>query len=605
MTDKRLPAPPARLTPWLLFFASVALYGVCLANGLTNWDDPRYVDANPFAKQGLAGILAAFTSGHDDAYYPVTHAIYCVIQAVAGTSPFAHHLVQVVIFAAGVALVPGALASFGVRRDVGFWAALLWLVHPTRVESVAWVANLKDAVGVAALLAAFALYGAGRRRLSAVALTVSLLGKSMLFPMAGLFVLLELREKKALRAAVISSLPWLVPAVVLAGVGAWLHLGAEFTGSRSVPGGSLPAAIPSVLWLPWWYLGRLLIPFHPQAVYAYQPVGWFDPRLAVALVAWAGVAAFVIRGPRDGRLGRATLALAWALPFAAVTGLVPLVFPVADRYALLPSLAVATALVLLASRLRPQAAAAVLAIATVGLVPGNVLRQREWHDSIALWEADLARAPEVPAVRINLGGAYGEAERWDDAIAQLEELRRIHPELERVTRDLFFATAARDRMQANRILDLSVAIDRAHGDPVQLVAIANAARREKSPAAAALVAEAALRRGPNLDALLLLAQIALQQNQAESALQHAELALAIDPANALGRVAKAMALVKLGKAQEALQATEERVGDPKQQALLVTARASALISLGRVEEARDILLRVQSDLPIDQWAAQR
>src|SRR5690606_10347937 len=89
--------------------------------------------------------------------------------------------------------------------------------------------------------------------------------------------------------------------------------------------------------------------------------------------------------------------------------------------------------------------------------------QAEWRDGITLWEADRARAPEVPVVRINLAAAYGAASRWGDAIDELQAMHRLGIPYEHRARDLFFALAAQDGMEPELVVRLSRAIEEAGG----------------------------------------------------------------------------------------------------------------------------------------------
>lgn len=391
--DRPLELASRRHPPILLAIATLVLYAPSLQNGFTNWDDPQYVQSNPFARRGLLGIPLAFLGSHEDAYYPVTHAIYSVIQALFGTSALAHHAVQVGLFAAGVALLPWALAAFGVPAAAGFWIALIWAVHPMRAESVSWVANLKDTAAFLGLVIAFGTYHQGRRRLSVVAFALALLAKSMFFPLAGLFVLLETR-RAAWKDALRRSAPYLLVALAVALLGAYLHVLPSEDRLRTRPGGSLLGAIPSILYLPWWYLWRTLSLRHPQSVYTYDAVGWLDPRFLPAVVGWGLLLFLVRRIPVEKRAPWRLGLAAWTLPFMPVTGLTPLVHHVADRYAFLPSLAVVTALVLGVSRLAPRlprrAPVLVGAAAILVQVGGTLARQADYRDAIALWEADLA-----------------------------------------------------------------------------------------------------------------------------------------------------------------------------------------------------------------------
>lgn len=443
-----------RLAPALLALAAVALYAPTLVNGLTNWDDLKYVVQSPIASQGLGGLRAAWTQPFDFAWYPLTQSVYCLLFAAAGAAAWPYHLAQVLLFAASCALVPAALAACGLERRLALIAAACWLLHPLRVESVSWVANLKDTLSLLGVLVAFALLPRGRA-LSAVAFTLALLAKSTVFPLAILLAVVDARRRAARwPAALVGSLAWVVPAIAVAVVAAVLQRGSEAGFLRTYPGGSLSAALPSVLYLPWQYAAWALGPHRPQALYDFEPVGAMDGRALVALAAWA--AAFVFAWTRRPRAPALLLLGGFALPFLPVTGLVPIAFHVADRYALLPSLAVDTALVLAAAALARRPGGKrwlVVAPAALSLllVPLTVLRQRDWQTSITLWEADRGRTEQL-AARVNLAGAYGGEGRYADAAKELEAVVAAAPRDVGHLSSLVFALAARDGADAGQVL---------------------------------------------------------------------------------------------------------------------------------------------------------
>jgi len=569
----------------LLAALVLALYLPTLLCGFTNWDDPRYVHDNPFASRGWLGIPLAFVGYHEDAYYPVTHAIYSVIQALFGTSALAHHAVQVGIFAAGVALLPWALVAFGIPAGAGFWIALVWAAHPMRAESVSWVANLKDPAAFLGLVVAFGAYHRGRRRTSVVAFALALLSKSMFFPLAGLFVLLE-RRRASWEEAFRRCWPYLGVALVVALIGLFLHLLPSEERARTRPGGSLLGAIPSILYLPWWYLWRTLSLQHPQSVYTYEAVGWLDPRLALALFGWAVLGVLLWRAGQKRRPALAIGFAAWALPFLPVTGLSPLVHHLADRYAFLPGLAVVAALVLgvqaLAPRLPRRAPALIGALAVLVQVPPSLARQADYRDAISLWEADLAREPDNFTVRYNLAGAYGGEGRWDDAVAQLEAARAILPGRQ-VDYWLAFARLARAGVPDEAVPRLAEQLALAEDPvPVWLEAARELVEAKQFGEARSILAELPAARD---DVLLFSAALDAAEGREEEALARLDKAIARDPGLDRAHVLRAMLLAKLGRDEELVRLTDIELRSSAERAELARLRALALLRLGRYEEA--------------------
>ncbi len=576
------------LAPALLALAALALTAPVLGHGLTNWDDDRLISHSPYATQGLAGIPLAFLTALDDTWYPLTQSVYCVLHAAFGDAPWPYHAVQWLLFALAAALIPLALETFGVPRRVGLVAALPWLAHPMRVETVAWAADLKDTLSLVLVLAAFTAVGRGRRRLAALAWTGALLAKTTIFPLALLFVALELRPAVARGSWARTAarlLPWLVPALACTLVTAWFHLAAPGAATRTLPGGTLLGSLPTALWLPWSYAGRTLVPAPSQAVYAFTPLALGDPRTWLALALWLALATFALwPGPR--RFERIVAALGFAAPFAPVTGLVPLAFLVADRFALVPSLALFVALAVLLERAAARRFGAFswprrfgpvtlsLLAAAVLAVPGH-RRLVEWKDGISLWEADRDRAPGLSVVRRNLAAAYGAAGRWGDAIPELEALRRLEPNELAPLSALVFAQLAKHGAPPERVELARKTMEAGGKDPTTLRQLADALLVQEGPSAAAAISDALLGWAPGAKSESLAARVQLALGNFPRALTHARAALTFDPTDEWPRVQETLGLIGMARFDEALRASEAPARDPRVQAMLEKARAYA------------------------------
>src|SRR5437588_4661740 len=160
-----------------------------------NYDDPLYVLDNAHVRAGLTwrGILWAFTHVHSQNWHPLTtisHMLYCQL---FGVNPVAHHLVNVFFHSIASVLLFILLAQItdgpisprdesvrladrtGVIWMSGFVAAVL-AIHPLRVESVAWIAERKDALsGTFFMLTLIAYAAYTRKRSLGQYLTMSIL----------------------------------------------------------------------------------------------------------------------------------------------------------------------------------------------------------------------------------------------------------------------------------------------------------------------------------------------------------------------------------------------------------------------------------------------
>ena len=110
-----------------------------------NFDDPDYVTGNAQIRQGfnLQSIYWAFTTNHASNWHPLTWLSLMLDFQLFGNPPAGYHGMNLALHAANAVLVlllllrmTGALALALV--------ALLFAIHPLRVESVAWVSERKD-----------------------------------------------------------------------------------------------------------------------------------------------------------------------------------------------------------------------------------------------------------------------------------------------------------------------------------------------------------------------------------------------------------------------------------------------------------------------------
>lgn len=129
-----------------LALLTLATYLPVLAHGFIRFDDPLYVTRNPWVQAGLTwdGIARAFTTIVASNWHPLTLLSHMLDCELFGMDPMGHHLTSLLLHTASVVLLFEVL-----RRMTGsVWrsaaVAALFAIHPTHVESVAWIAERKD-----------------------------------------------------------------------------------------------------------------------------------------------------------------------------------------------------------------------------------------------------------------------------------------------------------------------------------------------------------------------------------------------------------------------------------------------------------------------------
>jgi tetratricopeptide (TPR) repeat protein len=203
-------SPPAHpLAKWRTLLTCLALavlvaavYGqTCgLDFEFLNVDDPDYVTSNPHVQQGLSpkSILWAAMAFHAYNWHPLTWLSLQLDYQLYGLSSPGFHFTNVLLHAANTVLLFLVLR----RMTNAFWcsaaAAAFFGLHPTHVESVAWVTERKDVLSTLFWLLTMAAYagyaerpGLGRYLLVMVVFALGLTAKPMLVTLPAVLLLLD------------------------------------------------------------------------------------------------------------------------------------------------------------------------------------------------------------------------------------------------------------------------------------------------------------------------------------------------------------------------------------------------------------------------------
>lgn len=212
-----IPAWVPWVAPAIIALFTIIAFFPALDNGFVDWDDETALLVNSrYRGLGWRELRWMFTTFYMGHYQPLTWLSFAVDFKLWALDPLGYHLTNLVIHAANavlfyfVALQLFAIAfaakemtrSLALYMAAGF-AALLFAVHPLRVESVAWVTERRDVLsGVFFFLtllfylkahAGTASTGARRRYLTAslLAYAFSLLSKAAAMTLPFLLVALD------------------------------------------------------------------------------------------------------------------------------------------------------------------------------------------------------------------------------------------------------------------------------------------------------------------------------------------------------------------------------------------------------------------------------
>jgi len=455
-----------RERPWivamLLGLVTFFVFLPAVACDFVNWDDDKYVFANPRVLAGLSstGVRRAFTDVVFCNWAPLTILSYQLDVTLFGSKPWAFHVTNVLLHAAAAAIL--FLALNGLTGCVGRSAAatLLFAVHPLRVESVAWIAERKDVLSVLFLSLGLLAYGGYCRRPSVAglmgvffAMLCSLLCKATLVTLPLLLLVLDFwplgrlpvpgrhdrasGDHRSWKLAMLEKLPLFLLAVAFSVI--TLRTQAPAIQSEA----ALPlwsVRVPNAVSAMGWYVVKTFVPtgLHPACRHpgmTGRPQEWFPGGVMIC------VAIVVIVGLTWRRLPAVAVGIAWfVIALAPVLGIAaqPGFQAYADRFTYVPHIGLMLAVVWGGDALvrragwNPRVAVVGLIAAVVAAVAIDRFQIGIWRDSQTLWSHVLALNPDDNLAHCNMGVALLEKGRVDEARGHLvrslaiKETERAH-----------------------------------------------------------------------------------------------------------------------------------------------------------------------------------
>ncbi len=453
------PSSTGRLFAWIMAIPLAALPFVAflpaLDNGFVNLDDHANFLSNPFYRGlGWDQIAWAWTTDWLGVYQPLAWMLFEIQYVASGLGPRGYHLTSlllhgvtaVALYALTLALIARADPQLRLRNPTGVilgsaLAVALFVVHPLRVEVVAWASCQPYLPCAAAVILAVFSY-LSLADTAPLHRALGLIGVWVLFGLALLF-----------KVAAVS-----LPAVLLivdyyplqrlgGGPGRWFGPSSRRVWAEKVPFFALSlifaglavhakratlvaleqhgpmSRIAQACYGTCFSLAKTIWPTHLCAYYPMpNPFDWRAPTyLACAgLIVVVSVILFQLRRRHRGPLAAW---IAYLVIFAPVSGLVTISSQItADRYCYLASMCgvplLATLIAQLATPGRGRTALILgVGVAGLGLLGGlSWMLCRSWRDTMALASRALDQGWRDPEILLGLG--WGHEERGDIAGAE-------------------------------------------------------------------------------------------------------------------------------------------------------------------------------------------
>ncbi|MFM8470900.1 MAG: tetratricopeptide repeat protein [Limisphaerales bacterium] len=556
--------PHHRTTAIVLALVAVvfAVFFRTLESGFLRWDDDINVFENPHVQGLTAENLRWMFTDFEQAirYKPLSWLAWALVHEVFGLNPFGYHLANVLLHCANTLLVfllirrlfqcgtrnaERGIEDTATQEICAAIGALLWAVHPLRVEPVAWVTGLPYGLALLFALVATLFYlranasdadASARRRdywLSVAAFALAVLSYPIVLGFVAAQVALDFyplrRVGAGWRRVLVDKLPFLALSLLLVASTVYGRFHVTGTWDKPVTLDNFPplARAMQALYLWAYYAWKPLLPLELCPVYPVLMESKFnEPAFLLSALGVLAVSGLLLAK-------RNAWPAAFALWLAHLGLLVPMLglterphYP-HDRYAIINGIlwAVAGAALLWRfARARPQPVPALAggAALVVLLSMMNWRQTAIWHSDLPFF-TDMAAKLRSPHYRsqalMKLGNAHADLGDDAQAVASYRKALQLSP------------TSATFHLHFN---------------------LANAlARLSQWPDAIASY-EAALRLKPDSASAVLNFGVALGGGgEIARALEQLSRAVVLDPQNGEAHAQLAAVLAKLGKADEA------------------------------------------------------
>lgn len=396
-----------------IFTCVFIAFAPALNGQFISWDDdPNFLSNKHWRGLGFDQLKWMFTAFHMGHYQPITWLTLGFDYVRGGMDPRGYHLTNIVlhsvnavlVFILALRLLSWALSGHSRDRSMSIQlgaaaAALLFGVHPLRVESVAWITERRDLVsGCLLLLTALAYLRSAdsvprrpRWLGGALALYVlSLMAKVSGVPLVAVLLALDwypLRRSLREPAVWLEKIPIAIAAVLFALIAiiGQSHDQTLTAWARHPSSGRIAQSLYGLIF----YLEKTIAPMHLLPLYElHLPIHPWDFKYIIpAILVLASAVAIVLGRKRAPAL--MTAMICYAALLAPVLGLVqtgPQM--VADRYSYLPSIGLMIALAggavaLWRWRRSAALAAAMIALAAFASITLGILT---WHQC-AVWRS--------------------------------------------------------------------------------------------------------------------------------------------------------------------------------------------------------------------------
>jgi protein O-mannosyl-transferase len=435
-------------------------------NDFISYDDIDYVTMNPHVQSGLTwqSIRWAFTTGFAANWHPLTWLSHMLDVELFGLNPVGHHIHSLLLHTLSTVLLFWLLYEMTGAVWCSAFAAMIFGIHPLRVESVAWAAERKDVLSMLFFMLTLAAYlyyvkrgGTGRYLLVLLCFAMGLLAKPMLVTLPIVLMILDFWPLLRLRSGLVGRTQVSADRIQMYEhhpASIW-NLAAEkiplfiFTFASCIvtylvqqKGGAVNkldkfpfiSRIANALVSYMAYLYKTVLPKDLAVLYPNPFPGWPLWKPVISFLLLASISGIVIYNIKK----RPYLVAGWLwymITLIPVIGLVQVGSQsMADRYSYLPSIGILIMLSWTAAQLSAKwryqriLMGILSGLAAIAMVVGTRTQLAYWKNSVTLFEHTLAATENNYLIHNDLGAFLLKQNRFDEAANHFKKVLRAWPD---------------------------------------------------------------------------------------------------------------------------------------------------------------------------------
>ena len=440
MPPRQWIATGERLRVMLILGLTLVAYGNSLVNGFA-FDDNLYILSNDqVTRPSLTGFFEV--TKFNNVFRPVTFGSFAFDWAVGGKHPLIYHILNNMLHIMVTLLLYIVLRKLlaDIQRGplIAWVTALIFAIHPIHTEVVSSITGGRsELLAMGFVLGAWLFHLEDRPVAGLLCFMIAMLAKESAI-VFGPMVFLTDYSRNRLKAK--ARYAW-IGGVTLVYLGALRyaqggHFGEESVSFLDNPLAHLPAdlRILNALRIAWKYVGLLLYPATLSCDYSYNAIAIYSKWKfgILALSATVVVVAVWVWALWTKRSAWAIAGTIYLVGFAVTANVfVPTGTIMGERLAYLPSAGFCLLVALLWEGLEGRSrkvAWVLLIVAVISMGARTMIRNRDWHDELALFQAGVKAVPGSAKMHSNLGDHYyylGDSER---AVLELKRALEILPD---------------------------------------------------------------------------------------------------------------------------------------------------------------------------------